>query len=41
VAGGNYRMIASFDFVHQQVWIKFLGTHADYDAVDALTDAMF
>jgi mRNA interferase HigB len=37
VAGGNYRLIASFDFRRQIVFIKFLGTHAEYDAVDALT----
>jgi len=37
VAGGNYRLIAAFDFRRQIVFIKFLGTHAEYDAVDALT----
>jgi mRNA interferase HigB len=41
VAGGNFRMIASFEFRRQIVFIKFLGTHAEYDAVDALTVAMF
>jgi mRNA interferase HigB len=41
VAGGNYRLIASFDFRRQIVFIKFLGTHAEYDAVDALTVAKF
>ena len=41
VAGGNYRLIASFDFRRQTVFIKFLGTHAEYDAIDALTIAMF
>ena len=41
VAGGNYRMIAAFDFRRQIVFIKFLGTHAQYDAIDALTVAMF
>ena len=41
VAGGNYRLIASFDFRRQIVFIKFLGTHAEYDAVDARTVAMF
>jgi mRNA interferase HigB len=41
VAGGNYRMIATFDFRRQIVFIKFLGTHADYDSIDALTVTMF
>lgn len=39
IAGGNYRLIASFDFRRQIVFIKFIGTHAEYDTVDALTVA--
>ena len=41
VAGGNYRLIASFDFRRQIVFVKFIGTHAEYDAIDALTVARF
>jgi mRNA interferase HigB len=41
VAGGNYRLIASFDFRRQIVFIKFIGTHAEYDAIDALTIARY
>jgi mRNA interferase HigB len=41
VAGGNYRLITSFDFRRQIVFIKFLGTHDEYDAIDALTVAMY
>jgi mRNA interferase HigB len=41
VAGGNFRLIAAFDFRRQIVFVKFLGTHAEYDAVDALTVSMF
>jgi mRNA interferase HigB len=41
VAGGNYRLIASFDFRRQVVFIKFLGTHTEYNAVNALTVTMF
>jgi mRNA interferase HigB len=37
IAGGNHRMIVAFRFDIQIAWIKFLGTHAEYDAVDALT----
>jgi mRNA interferase HigB len=37
LAGGNHRLIAAFDFRRQIVFIKFIGTHAEYDAVDALT----
>ena len=41
VAGGNYRLIAAFDFLRQIVYVKFLGTHAEYDSIDALTVSMF
>ena len=41
VAGGNYRLIAAFDFRRQSVFVKFIGTHAEYDAIDALTVARF
>jgi mRNA interferase HigB len=41
VAGGNYRLIASFDFRWQIVFVKFIGTHAEYDAIDPLTVARF
>ena len=41
VAGGAYRMIISIDFARQIVFIKFIGTHAEYDVVDALTVSQF
>ena len=41
VAGGDYRLIAAFDFRRQIAFLKFVGTHADYDAIDALTVARF
>jgi mRNA interferase HigB len=41
VAGGNYRMIVAFDFHRQIAFVKFLGTHAEYDRVDALTVSLF
>jgi mRNA interferase HigB len=41
VAGGNYRLIVAFRFDLQIAWIKFIGTHAEYDAVDALTVSQF
>jgi mRNA interferase HigB len=39
VAGGDYRLIAAFDFRRQIAFVKFVGTHDEYDAIDALTVA--
>ena len=41
VAGGNYRLVASFDFRRQIAFVKFLGTHAEYNRVDVLTISQF
>jgi len=41
VAGGNYRLVAAFDFRRQVAFVKFIGTHAEYDRVDALTVSQF
>ncbi|WP_043752892.1 type II toxin-antitoxin system HigB family toxin [Methylobacterium nodulans] len=41
ISGGNYRLIAAFDFEKQIVFVKFLGAHAEYDAVDALTVSQY
>ncbi|MGJ5178894.1 type II toxin-antitoxin system HigB family toxin [Bradyrhizobium oligotrophicum] len=41
IAGGSFRLIAAFSFRHQIVFIKFIGTHAEYDQIDALTVARY
>jgi mRNA interferase HigB len=41
VAGGDYRMIVAFDFRRSIAFVKFLGTHAEYDRVNALTVNLF
>ena len=41
VAGGNFRMIVAFDFGRRIVFVKFIGTHAEYDRIDALTVSQF
>ena len=41
VAGGDYRLIAAFDFRRHIAFVKFIGTRAEYDAIDALTVARF
>ena len=41
IAGGNYRLVAAFDFRRQIVFVKFIGTHDEYDRVDVLTASQF
>jgi mRNA interferase HigB len=41
VAGGNFRMIVAFDFARHIAFIKFIGTHAEYDRIDALSVSLF
>jgi mRNA interferase HigB len=41
VAGGNHRLVAAFDFRRQIAFVKFIGTHAEYDRIDALTLSQF
>ena len=37
IRGNHYRLIVSVAYGFEAVYVKFLGTHAQYDAVDALT----
>jgi mRNA interferase HigB len=37
VKGNDYRAIAAFDFERKAAFIKFVGSHAEYDKVNALT----
>lgn len=37
VAGGDHRMIVAFHFRRGIAFIKFIGTHAEYDRIDAAT----
>ncbi len=37
VAGGNYRLIMKYNFAAGIGYVRFLGTHAEYDRIDALT----
>jgi mRNA interferase HigB len=41
IAGGNYRLVVAFDFRRQIAFVKFIGTHAQYDKIDALTVSQF
>jgi mRNA interferase HigB len=35
IKGNNYRLIVKINFDYQMVWIRFIGTHADYDKINA------
>ncbi len=41
VVGGDYRLIVAFDFRRSIAFVKFIGTHAEYDRIDALTVSKF
>jgi mRNA interferase HigB len=41
IAGGNYRLVAAFDFRRKIAFVKFIGTHAEYHRTDALTASQF
>lgn len=34
IKGNSYRLIVAVDFEKSIVWIKWIGTHRDYDRVD-------
>ena len=35
IKGNNYRLIVKINYDYQIVWIRFIGTHAEYDKVNA------
>ena len=37
IKGNSYRLIAKFNFEKQWVFIRFIGTHQEYDKIDANT----
>lgn len=37
IHGNDYRLIADIFFPKEVLFVKFLGTHAEYDRVDAET----
>ena len=39
--GQGYRLVAAFNFGAQVCFVKFIGTHAEYDKIDAATVSQF
>lgn len=37
IKGNKYRMVVAMNYERQWVLIKFIGTHAEYDKIDANT----
>lgn len=35
IKGNSYRMVVKFNFEKQWAFIRFIGTHAEYDQIDA------
>lgn len=34
IKGNDYRLVVAVDFEKSIVWIKWIGTHRDYDKID-------
>lgn len=34
IKGNNYRLVAAIDFKRQIAFVKWIGTHAEYDRID-------
>ncbi|WP_421575300.1 type II toxin-antitoxin system HigB family toxin [Stenotrophomonas maltophilia] len=37
IKGNDYRLVVAIAYQYQAVYIKFIGTHAQYDAIDVTT----
>ena len=37
IKGNHYRLIVKVNYDYQMIWIRFIGTHSEYDKIDAKT----
>ena len=37
IAGNKYRLVVRFNYAYRLAYIRFIGTHAEYDVIDAET----
>ena len=37
IKGNNYRLVVVIQFSHEYIYIRFIGTHTDYDKTDCTT----
>ena len=37
ICGNNYRLVAWINYPFHTIYIRFVGTHEEYDAIDAQT----